>query len=396
MCSPCISFELECHGYGPKPEWMDNGIMQRDQVSKVRDAVSRTRSKKGSRQQLTNQPPQALDDGMSFLSTESVSSPSAPSPNPDYQHFFTCTQDESPYPASSIESNSSIDPAWGLWPSNHISVMDSLFDLESYNVTPTTPQSEYPRQHLLSPRPSEGMLASETTLPMLHEAIEMSSGIAPQEEIQFPNDETGCFTLNTFQGSASHYDRCYPQESTSYDLVGPPSQVSILNESTEDTLFMYYLDQVFYVQYPFYHSKKRQGRGWLFSVLRRVKSAYHAALALSERHLLSALARNNDMTTSLVQLRTQNGHYDLANQETQSMVNKICSSSGRAGLVHSLEVLTSLIQLLFCEVRMTYLILSSKLILRYLSSSTVEERTGRSIFVQLVVLLLYFYRHGCR
>ena len=341
---------------------MDKGILQRDQASKVRHVVSQTKSKKGSRQQPTNQPPQALDDWMSFLSTDGVSSPPAPSPNPIYQHFLTCTQDESPYPASSIDSNSSIDPAWSLWPSHDISVMDSSFDLESYNAISTPPQSEYPRQHLLSPGSPDGMLASATTLPMLHEAIEMSSSIAPQEDVQFPNDETGCFTTNTFQGSASHYDRCYPWESSSYDLVGLSSQESILSEGTADTLFMYYLDQVFDVQYPFYHSQNRQGRGWLFSILRRVKSAYHAALALSELHLLSALPRNNDMTASLVELSTENGHYDLANQETQSLVNKYYPSSGRAGFVHSVEVLTSLIQLLFCEVRMTYLIWSSKLI----------------------------------
>ncbi len=357
MCSACISLKLECHAYGPRPKWMDNGILQRDQASKVRRVVSQIKSRRGRRQQLpTSQLPQAIGDGMCLLSTENVSSPTAPSPNPVDQHLGAFSQDESHYQASRIDFSCSIDPAWSLWPSNDISVMESSFDLESYNVTPTNPQNQYSVQHLVSPGSSEGIPVSAANLPILHEASEMSNGIVPRKDIQFTNDERTRSTLNDLQGSASYHDRCYPKEATSYDLVGSSSQVSTLSGGTEDTLFMYYLDQVFYVQYPFYHSQNRQGRGWLFSILRRVKSAYHAALALSERHLLSTPSRNNDITTSLVQLRTQNGHYNLAIQETQIMVNESYTSNGRARLIYSLEILTSLLQLLFCEVRMIYLI----------------------------------------
>jgi len=324
---------------------MNNGILQRDQASNVRHVVNQTKSKKGRRQQLrTSQPPQAVGDGMCLSSTAS--------PNPVDQHLGAFSQDESHYQASGLDSSCSIDPAWSLWPSNDISAMEFSFDLESYNVTPTTPQNQ---QHLVSPGSSEGILVSAANLPFLHEASEMSSGIVPQKDIQFTNDDRTRSTLNELQGSASHHDRCCPKEATSYDLVGSSSQDSTMSGDTEDTLFMYYLDQVFYVQYPFYHSQNRQGRGWLFSILRRVKSAYHAALALSERHLLSTPSRNNDITTSLVQLRTQNGHYDLAIQETQNMVNGSYTSNGRARLNYSIEVLTSLLQLLFCEVRIIYL-----------------------------------------
>lgn len=393
MCSACISLELQCHGYGPRPEWLDNGILQRDQASRVRHLVSQTKSKKGRRQQIpSSQSPQASGNAMCLSSTGNVSSLASPQPNLIDQHLGDFSQGGSHYQADRTDFGCVIDPAWSLWPSNDDSAMESTFDLENYNFTPTTPQNQFSVQHSLSSGSSEGIPERAANLPILHEASEMSSGLVPQEDIQFTDEHRTPFTLNELQGSTSYHERRCPKEATPYDLVGSSSLVSTLSGGTEDTLFMYYLDQVFYVQYPFYHSQDRQGRGWLFSILRRVKSAYHAALALSERHLLSTASQNNDITTSLVHLRTQNGHYDLAIKETQIMVNESYTSNGHA---HLLAILTSLLQLLFCEVCMIYLRWPSTLIFQYLSCLTVGEKIGRRIFIQLVVLFLHFYRHGC-
>lgn len=358
MCSACLSLGLECHGYGARPEWMDNGILQRDQASKVRNIVSQSKSKKRRRQQLlTSQPPQAIGDGMCLLSTENMSSSAGPSPNSVDQDPGALAQDESRYQANLMDSNSSMDPVWSLWLSNDIPVEERWFDLESYNFTPTTLQNGDCVQHsAVSPGSSEGLVVLAADLPILHETSEVSSGIEPPNNVQSTNEERTRSAPNELQASASRHDRCWPQKAASYDLVGSSSQVSTLSGGTEDTLFMYYLDRVFYVQYPFHDSQNRQGRGWLFTILRRVKSVYHAALALSERHLLSKTSRNNDIASSLVQLRTQNGHYDLGIRETQTMVDDCNTSNRRAHLIPSLEILTSLLQLLFCEVRMIYLL----------------------------------------
>lgn len=375
---------------------MDNGTLQRDQASRVRRVVSQTKRKKGRPQQFpTNQAPQAIGDGMRLLSTGNASSPAAPSPDPVDQHLGAFSQDESHYQAGGMDFSWFNDTAWSLWPSNDVSIMESSFDLEIYNVTPTTSQDQCSVQHLVSPGSSEGILVSAANLPILHEASEMSSGIIPRRDIQSTNDEGTRSTLNGLQSSASHDDRFCPKEAPSYDFVGSSSRVSTLIGGTEDTLFMYYLDQVFYVQWPFYGLQNSQGRGWFFSILRNVKSAYHAALALGERQLLSIPAQTGEITSSLIQLRTQNGHYDLAIQEMQIMVNDSYTSNGRARLIHSLEILTSLLQLLFCEVRMITLRQSSMLIFQCSSFSTAEEKIGRLIFVQLISLFLHFYRHGC-
>jgi hypothetical protein len=110
---------------------------------------------------------------------------------------------------------------------------------------------------------------------------------------------------------------------------------------------MNYLDKVFYLQYPFYHLPDTQGRGWLFSILRRVKSAFHAVLALSEQHLNSSRPRNSDITTRLVCLRAEGSHHDLALREMLLSIRESHTWNESMLLVRSLEALTCILQLLF-------------------------------------------------
>lgn len=87
---------------------------------------------------------------------------------------------------------------------------------------------------------------------------------------------------------------------------------SVISEDPEDPLIMHYLDEVFYVQYPFYHACERQNRGWLFSILKRSPSAYHTSLALSEHHLLSTHAQNSNIATSLARHHAKYSYNNLA------------------------------------------------------------------------------------
>jgi hypothetical protein len=177
------------------------------------------------------------------------------------------------------------------------------------------------------------------------------------------------------------------------DYIASPSPASTSNGNTEDTLFMHYLDQVFYIQYPFYCFHNRQGRGWVLAILRRARSAYHAALALSERHLLPVPLDKGDTTASLIQLRTQNGHYNLAIQELQRMIRDSCTSTGLAAVKPSLEVLMTLLQIFFFEVRQEIsipeIVFSAKSC-QYYRLSPVGEKNGTRISVQLVISSLHF------
>lgn len=336
LCSACISLELECHGYGPRPEWMDNGVLQREQASKFKLLVRQAKSKNGKRQQLlANQSPLVSTHRMKLSTTKNMSSPVAVSQNFFDEHLGAFTHDELHYQDSGIGLCNSIDTLWTFWPPNDLSIMDDAsFGLEGYSSTSTTGQNQNSSQHLLSP-------------------ISFDS-LVPGKEIQYPIDQSTGPALNELQHSASQGHRYHLKgtaSTTKYDHVALSTQTTNPSGDTEDALFMYYLDEVFYIQYPFFNSQKKQPRGWLFAILRRVKSAYHAALALSEHQLLlSSSSRNSDIASSLIQLRTQNSHYDVAIQEMQVMINDPDASQGRGLLLHSIEVLMALLQLLFFEV----------------------------------------------
>lgn len=118
--------------------------------------------------------------------------------------------------------------------------------------------------------------------------------------------------------------------------------LTVCQGSWEGTLFMHYLDHVFYVQFPFYNlTPTNAGRGWLFQLLMRDKSVYHAALALSHYHRRSIL-ENVDVADE---------HYIMALRGLQDTIGKSQTWSGTSGLINSVEALTCSLLLLFLEVR---------------------------------------------
>jgi Fungal specific transcription factor domain len=128
-------------------------------------------------------------------------------------------------------------------------------------------------------------------------------------------------------------DACPPRPS-------PPNE-PILGQEAEDTLFMHYFDQVFYLQFPFYHPQGTLQRGWLFSILRRVKPAYYATLALSERHLIA---------TGVSPMSSETRYYDLALQGMQLIIKEAHTLTGHVRILRCLDGLTCILQLLFWKV----------------------------------------------
>lgn len=118
----------------------------------------------------------------------------------------------------------------------------------------------------------------------------------------------------------------------------------VTSEEAKNVLFMHYLDQVFYMQFPFYHN---QCRGWLYSILRRSKSAYYASLALSEQHLASKTGK----AKSPVEQKDKNGYHALAVEKMKLSLSESHLWSGTEGLTKSIETLTCILQLIFWEVR---------------------------------------------
>jgi hypothetical protein len=56
LCSLCTSLSITCYGYGPRPEWMDNGERERAVANNIKEIVKHT-----SRRKATTQHPRQRD-----------------------------------------------------------------------------------------------------------------------------------------------------------------------------------------------------------------------------------------------------------------------------------------------------------------------------------------------
>ena len=119
-----------------------------------------------------------------------------------------------------------------------------------------------------------------------------------------------------------------------YDMVSSYPEDSVMPRDMEDDLLMHYLDEVFYIQYPFYNFPNKQSRGWLLSSIKRTRSAYHATLALSQRHLQS---------TAEISLRSRlhnkPSYNIMALQEMEVTMDKSSSSREPASITCVLQVI---------------------------------------------------------
>ncbi|KAF1359035.1 hypothetical protein EJ07DRAFT_122398, partial [Lizonia empirigonia] len=340
FCSPCMSLDLECHGYGPRPVWMDNGILQKAQAARLKRLVSQGISTKGRRHQLsTSQLSLASPGGIATDSLSSTIDPSLVTVNPysSQNPPDKLQQDDASQPlgtftpsdsTSRLEHDHCIDLDW---PASEETSIESYIGLERFNDTPSSSQNQHPSQHLASFGSSRIPQVSISNSPMLLKSGGINDGLWSHRDI-------------------NERPRSAPNEIQCDHVVCPSERSTSSNDNTEDTLFMHYLDQVFYFQYPFYHFQNGQGRGWVLAILRRTKSAYHAVLALSERHLLLMPLDKEDITNSLIQLRTQNGHYDLAIQKLQAMIVESHTLTGPAAVKPSVGILMTLLQLFFFEI----------------------------------------------
>jgi hypothetical protein len=155
----------------------------------------------------------------------------------------------------------------------------------------------------------------------------------------------------------------YRMNSSNGSPLGQTSVPDITRQSTtpktstpdpqkEDALFMHYLDDVFYTQYTFYNPADKYKRTWLFSVIKQAKPAYYATLALSERDLfISSMPQDVDTEALTERLRAKDSYYALAVQGLKPYLDDAQTVQGQGDLVHCVEGLTSILQILYWEVR---------------------------------------------
>ncbi|KAL2751782.1 hypothetical protein ACRALDRAFT_1073110 [Sodiomyces alcalophilus JCM 7366] len=382
QCNVCVSLGLECHGYGPRPEWIDNKTLQREQSVKFKQMVSQSKSRKSTQTLLsTTDAPHKLDGSQSLLMAEHVKSPTGPPSSSSHQrvqgwkgHGGNATRDNLFWHQGGRENAmpSTVRAAWNepLHDCSVPSAYPPLFDSGQYLATPSlsSASSLSPGLSEWGPAPSPDMsdvhdldiwtgYDASGTSPLNFEDSVLYQSFQADAQKATPHDFIG-----SKAGARTHTvgvgDLSPPVQSTSWSMA--QISQSIFCAGAEDALLMHYLDHVFYSQFPFYRSHNGRGRGWLLSILKRVEPAYYAALALSERDLASRLpgsSTGNDgsdgssssssfVPPSLAGKR----HYDLALQGLQSIVDDPSTWDEHTRLVRSLECLTTILLLLFWEI----------------------------------------------
>ena len=79
-CSTCESLSITCYGFGPKPDWMDNGEKEKAVINTLKQTVKYTWRRKGTTQLLKQQDqtiriaPKSSDSSMEISSSSLGSS----------------------------------------------------------------------------------------------------------------------------------------------------------------------------------------------------------------------------------------------------------------------------------------------------------------------------------
>lgn len=350
-CSRCTSLQIACDGYGPRPYWMDRGDLQREQARYKTHIIAQFKT--AMRENELPGTSQNVERELDTLVDTTIAPSSHPPAHP--------TQDTLLRSGLAPERNlqllgrdgdlhTSSEPIWSE-ALNNTDFLTELFYDQTVRMGSYTQSSSEASQTLAT---SISSVAEESNVPGSIGVSRSNSS----SEVNMDAMDLLCdpilseYSSSEWSGYNSEVDWSLcsqrPSHSGSTDRGSQPAGLSnpILHGDVEDILFMYYFDQVFYMHCPFYFPSNRQGRGWLLSILKRVNSAYHAALALSEYHYSTSMQHE-----SAYPVRTRGGHYDLALQELQTSLARSSAWSGNLGLTHNVEVLTTILHLLFYEVR---------------------------------------------
>lgn len=339
---------------------MDNGPLQRQQASKIKHTVSQTSRSKRRRWTVNS-------DTLSF-ECESSQTFSYVAPTDGALDGLAVDPTKNAISTGNglIDAPCLDESMWNNLFDNYSFASQPHLSLDGYTEFSMTSQSVESKQPSLSAGSTEDIFDSSPDSLELHQTEcmwldnEVRNDHATINETSWtsePNKEecsmsatkpTADYTLCALSHSHKFPSSGSISEQQTGASAGPHPWAS--GEEAEDMLFMHYLDHVFYIQYPFYDALDKQSRGWLLSILKGVRSAYHASLALSEHHLLSTQSRHFDIATSRMKLRSKDSYYDLAHREMERSVEGSIWWDGSIRLVRSLECLASILQLLFLEV----------------------------------------------
>ncbi|OTA90725.1 hypothetical protein M434DRAFT_397812 [Hypoxylon sp. CO27-5] len=334
-CFRCTSLQIACDGYGPRPYWMDRGDLQREHARYKTHIIAQIKA--AMRENDLPATSQDVERELDGLVAGTAATSSHPLAHPTQETLLRRDGD----------SHASSEPIWNETLNNADSQQHSCD--QTVRMNSCNQSSSDASQTLvtsISPITDECNVRGSVDISRSNSSSE--TNMDTMDLLFDPIVSEYCTSELSGYSSEADWSLCAPRtlHSASTDLISQRAGLSnpILHGDMEDILFMYYFDHVFYMHCPFYFPSSRQGRGWLLSILKGVSSAYHAALALSEYHHSTSMQHGSAYST-----RARGGHYDLALQGLQTSLARSAAWSGNLGLNHNVEVLTTILHLLFYE-----------------------------------------------
>jgi hypothetical protein len=347
---------------------MDTGPLQREQSLLLKRIVSQTNAKKRKQRMLRpNSPVPNIGLDMDIVYEETSSASEAPSNSSSEEHSLNVAGVEAVALRDEVQ--------FYTW--------DMDLDLLGQEILSEAQEDNFSVEWFANNSGWEADICVDSNLSGAHDSIPPGSSAVPHDSeatsTPTPNASTAQKTigksalpqegmlLEAIASSRSMTQWTLSDYSTPAQSLGAnkvveeyvtlPTYPKESNRSgaIEDELFMHYLDEVFYIQYPFYNSSDKQLRLWIFSNLRRVRSVYYATLALSKQHMQST------MKSSLLPTQSnETNYYDMALQEMDLGLREFSGLSETARLARSVEGITCTLQILFCDVRRPFCISSQK------------------------------------
>ena len=254
-CEACANLAITCHGYGPRPDWMDGGDAEKRVAEDIKQTVKATARRRRPHQ-----------NGPVIGTLRQVAARLAPKGNP------------------------------------------------------------------ASPR-----YVRETTPPRTDDSPSSSGAAPPSSWYTGPLDPT---------------DEFPPTNKDLRDAIPDHNPPAPAVSADESFLLMYFIDNVFPLQYPMYEAgNTHEGRGWLLSLLLNTKPLFHAALALGAYHRWLVIFATPHRGCRLIANIRQEEHMKTCLEEAHRAMRRVNRFVQDNRLDIGIGIVASVCQLVFFEVR---------------------------------------------
>lgn len=86
ICTACSALSIICHGYGPKPDWMDHGEKEKEAANKMKRAIKESSKRKVRSRDVASTASEVKDGSHGDSRTDVQGSRLAPKPMPSGEH----------------------------------------------------------------------------------------------------------------------------------------------------------------------------------------------------------------------------------------------------------------------------------------------------------------------